>query len=62
VIPFVAGVLADLVVGPRHEDRCCPRPRPRLRVVDRELVAQRAWTDSRSPSGAYARWRPSSTG
>src|SRR4051794_18813863 len=40
VVAFVACVLVDLVVRARHRNGCGPRPRPRRRIVDRELVGE----------------------
>src|SRR6185436_7153143 len=41
VVPFVAGVLVDRLVRPGHRELRRPRPDPRQRIVDGELVDQR---------------------
>src|SRR6058998_3018324 len=38
VVPFVARVLIEALVGPRHGEGRGPRLRPDRRIADRELV------------------------
>src|SRR5207248_4299310 len=47
VISFVAGVLEDPICSRLERDRAAPRPRPRLRILDGERVADRVRVDAR---------------
>src|SRR5687767_1975264 len=46
VVPFVARVLVDLLVGARHRNCGCPLFGERRRIVNREFVSDRVGVDA----------------
>ncbi len=49
VISFVTGVLEHRLLTLRHGNLYGPRPRPRFRIIDRELIKERVGVDPGEP-------------
>src|SRR6185295_6710446 len=49
VVALVAGVLVDRLLDPRHRILARPRPIPRVRILDGELISNRVGIDEREP-------------